>query len=110
MKMSHQMQLKKVTNEAEQIHEQAMCLFREMWNGKPVRLLGIRSSKLVEEDTPEQITLFDSEFREYVQKREKKKKIDLALEKVRSKYGDCIVKCGDEISKGRFGVNSGTKD
>ncbi len=35
-------------------------LFDELWNHTPIRLLGIRTGKLLDEDAPVQMTLFDS--------------------------------------------------
>ena len=60
--MSHQVQLQKPTNDPVILCETACNLFRESWSGEPVRLLGIRTSKLVEENAPEQLTIFDIEF------------------------------------------------
>lgn len=92
--VSHQKQLLKPSLREEVIYEEAVELFQELWNGQPVRLLGIRTSKLVREDEPEQMSLFDAEFQEDSMKRAKKKKINEALEKVRGKYGNDIVKQG----------------
>lgn len=55
--MSHQVQLQKPTNDPVILCETACNLFRESWSGEPVRLLGIRTSKLVEENAPEQLTI-----------------------------------------------------
>jgi len=90
---SHQRQLEKATNQDEEILEEAMALFRELWDKTPIRLLGIRSAKLIKEGEPEQLTLFDPLF-QADPKREKKRKINQALEKVREKYGDGIVTRG----------------
>lgn len=90
---SHQRQLEKATNQDEEILEEAMVLFRELWDKTPIRLLGIRSAKLIKEGEPEQLTLFDPLF-QADPKREKKRKLDQALEKVREKYGDGIVTRG----------------
>ena len=90
---SHQKQLGRGTNRDEEIYEEAVWLFRELWNKNPIRLLGIRSSKLAEEDEPEQMTIFDPQF-QFNPKREKEKKINQALEKVRIKYGEGIVTRG----------------
>ena len=87
--VSHQKQLSRASYQKEILCKAAETLFRELWDGRPVRLLGVRTSKLVEEDAPEQISLFDMDFQE-----EKKKKIQEALEKVRKKYGEDIVKKG----------------
>ena len=54
---SHQKQLLRSTNNDMEIYDIAMELFREFWNGEPIRLLGLRSSKLVHEDEPEQMSL-----------------------------------------------------
>ncbi|MCI8666842.1 MAG: DNA polymerase IV [Dorea sp.] len=90
---SHQKQLGRGTNRDEEIYEEAVWLFRELWNKNPIRLLGIRSSKLAEEDEQEQMTIFDPQF-QFNPKREKEKKINQALEKVRIKYGERIVTRG----------------
>ena len=91
--VSHQKQLDRGTNRDEEIYEEAVQLFRELWDKNPIRLLGIRSSKLAEEDEPEQMTIFDPQFR-YDPKREKTRMLDQALEKVRMKYGEGIVTRG----------------
>ena len=91
--VSHQKQLDKGTNLDEEIYEEAVQLFRELWDKNQIRLLGIRSSKLAEEDEPEQMTIFDPQFR-YDPKREKTRMLDQALEKVRMKYGEGIVTRG----------------
>ena len=93
---SHQKQLARATNRDEDIYEEAVLLFRELWDDTPIRLLGIRSSKLAEENEPEQMTIFDPQF-QFDPKREKKKKINQALEKVRMKYGEGIVMSGSDI-------------
>lgn len=91
--VSHQKQFYKATNEDESIYQEALLLFQELWDGNPIRLLGIRSAKLVEENEPEQLTIFDPCFRPDP-KREKRQKINHALEKVRMKYGEDIVTQG----------------
>ena len=88
--VSHQRQLGRATNQDQDIYEEAKVLFRELWDGTPVRLLGIRSSKLVQEDEPEQLSLFDPQF----QPDPKREQLNQALAKVRGKYGDRIVRKG----------------
>ena len=78
--MSHQVQLQKPTNDPVILCETACNLFRESWSGEPVRLLGIRTSKLVEESAPEQLTIFDIEFPK--EPDEKHKKLNAALEQL----------------------------
>lgn len=91
--VSHQKQLLKSTNQEKEIYETAVELFRELWNKEPIRLLGIRSSKLSEEGEPEQLSLFDIEF-EPEEKRKKKRQLNAALEKLRGKYGVDIITKG----------------
>lgn len=83
--MSHQVQLQKPTNDPVILCETACNLFRESWSGEPVRLLGIRTSKLVEESAPEQLTIFDIEFPK--EPDEKHKKLNAALEQLNNRYG-----------------------
>ena len=91
--VSHQKQIERPTNQDADIYEVAVVLFRELWNREPIRLLGIRSSKLSEEGEPEQLSLFDMEF-EPEEKRKKKRQLNAALEKIRGKYGTDIVTKG----------------
>lgn len=78
--VSHQMQLATPSQSTQAIYEAAARLFRELWNGTPVRLLGIRTSKLTDSQV-RQMNLFD-----YV-KNEKQEKLDQALDSIRQKYG-----------------------
>ena len=91
--VSHQMQMEKASNQDQDIYRSAIELFRELWNGEPIRLLGIRTSKLSEESEPEQLSLFDMKF-ESEETRKKKKNLKEALKKLEGKYGDGIVKKG----------------
>lgn len=99
--VSHQTQLIRSTSEGQIIYENACKLFRELWNGEPIRLLGIRTSKLVDDDAPEQMNLF--EFQESMErnhtKGEKYKKLDLAFDKIRKKYGEDAIKRGTFLEK-----------
>ena len=72
--VSHQMQMEKASNQDQDIYRSAIELFRELWNGEPIRLLGIRTSKLSEESEPEQLSLFDMKF-ESEETRKKKKNL-----------------------------------
>ena len=87
---SHQKQLPAVTQNTVAIHKAAVELFKELWNGSPIRLLGIRTSKL--SSTPaKQMSLFDN------MPDEKHQKLDKALEMIRSKYGDNAVIQGSHM-------------
>lgn len=56
---SHQGTLLAATNTTNAIYDMACLLFHQLWNGAPIRLLGIRSTKLLPLDAPVQLSLFD---------------------------------------------------
>lgn len=93
---SHQKQLAKASSADRDLFEAAGELFRELWNKEPIRLLGLRSSKLQEVGEPEQLSLFDlpleSEARKSTRKRHEQ--LDRALDKIRKKYGEDVVTRG----------------
>ena len=72
------------------IYRQACALFDELWNGAPIRLLGIRTTKLVAEDEPIQLNLFD--YTAPVS--EKQQKLDAALDSIRNRFGKDAIKRG----------------
>lgn len=81
--VSHQMLLERPTASTDIIYQSACALFDELWNHTPVRLLGIRTSKLTAENEPIQLSLFD--YAAPVS--EKQKKLDAAMDKIRNRYG-----------------------
>lgn len=91
-KVSHQMQLQKTANSDDVIYKSACHLFDELWDQEPVRLLGIRTSKLSREEEPEQLSIFDIQMKEPAD--EKHKRLDKALDEIRSRYGEDAVKRG----------------
>lgn len=100
--VSHQKQVEQAINQKQDIYMAAMQLFRELWNGEPIRLLGIRSSKLVEESEPQQLSIFDIPVKSEEEIRREKKiaRLDAALDKVRKKYGKEIVQKGQTSAGG----------
>lgn len=94
--VSHQMQIARATNTDQVIYQTACQLFRELWNGEPIRLLGIRTSKLKDDDAPEQMSIFDYQYEEKNDKvkEEKHRKLDHALDEIRKKFGDEAIKRG----------------
>lgn len=86
---SHQKQLVRAGNSDQMLYETACELFRELWNGKPIRLLGIRTSKLIDEKEPEQMSIFDFQdtLKKQTPKQEKQEKLDQAMDAIRKKYG-----------------------
>ncbi len=86
---SHQIQLDKPTNTPEVLQETACSLFLEVWNGEPVRLLGIRTSKLSDESAPEQLSIFDIEIPK--EPDEKHKRLKKAMDEINGKFGEGAV-------------------
>ena len=93
--VSHQKQLQRATNADKVIYETACELFHELWNGHPIRLLGIRTSKLVDEAEPEQMSIFDLDHvsnqnmaKQEIKKNEKQEKLDKVVDQIRKKYGE----------------------
>lgn len=82
---SHQMPLATPDNTTSTIYESSMELLKELWNGSPVRLLGIRATKLQEESAPVQLDLFS--YQASKPQSERNKKLDHAIDSIRQKYG-----------------------
>ena len=78
--VSHQIQLDKPSNDPEVLKETACSLFLEVWSGEPVRLLGIRTSKLSDETAPEQLSIFDIELPK--EPDEKHKRLKKAMDEI----------------------------
>lgn len=80
---SHQRKFNTPTDCTTQIFEAACQLFDQLWQGEPVRHLGIRVSELCANDFI-QLTLFEKYS-------EKKKRLDDAIDSIRLKYGSRAV-------------------
>ena len=87
--VSHQIQLDKPSNDPEVLKETACSLFLEVWSGEPVRLLGIRTSKLSDETAPEQLSIFDIEIPK--EPDEKHKRLKKAMDEINGKFGEGAV-------------------
>lgn len=87
--VSHQMQLEKPSRDPKILYETACSLFLEIWTGEPVRLLGIRTSRLSDEDAPEQLSIFDIELPE--EPDEKHKRLKQAMDELNRRFGDGAV-------------------
>lgn len=78
---SRQMTLDSATNVTNEIYHHVCQLFDQLWNGNPIRLLGVHASKATTEAT-RQYSLFET------QNVEKLSKLDAAIDKIRNKYGE----------------------
>jgi DNA polymerase-4 len=83
---SHQMTLFNATNITSEIHRAACRLFDELWNGAPVRNLGIHTSKVVSAASVRQMNLFD------MNKYERLHQLDNVVDRIREKYGSDSIK------------------
>ncbi len=102
-KVSHQTTLLTPTSQTDIIYQTACSLFDEIWDSTPVRLLGIRSSKLVSEGEPVQLSLFDLPSpaspeaaagpQAIPSSSRKREQLDQALDAIRKRYGaDAVVR------------------
>lgn len=87
--LSHQIQLEKPSSDPQILAETACSLFLEAWSGEPVRLLGIRTSKLTDETEPEQLSIFDIELP--AEPDEKHRKLKKAVEELNERFGQGAV-------------------
>ena len=106
-RITRQMILDKPTDSSLEIYEYSKQLFKQNWNGNPVRLLGIRTTKLVEDGEPVQLSLFDDNLsngfgedgksedktkHKIMPSHDKLKKLDRAIDSIKEKYGDDKIK------------------
>jgi DNA polymerase-4 len=78
---SHQTTLLSPTHNADDIHKAAAMLFDELWDGSPIRNLGIQAGKVVSDTAGRQMNLFGLETDD------KKEKLDKAIDRIRDRYG-----------------------
>lgn len=109
VRMSHQMQLFSPTSTTRVLYEAACQLFDEFWNGMPVRLLGIRTTKLISSAEPVQLSIFDLDFTEKASEETKKeakktavsseklKKLDTAMDAIKKRYGEHAIQRGSSM-------------
>lgn len=103
--VSHQCSLPTPVNTGNAIYDTACTLFEDLWDKNPIRLLGIRTSKLVDVLEPSQMTMFDymntasaSETAVPVKTQTKKQEnLEAALDKIREKYGKNAIMRGTQL-------------
>ncbi len=93
--VSHQMLLDTPSASSEVLYRTALLLFDALWDSSPIRLLGLRTSKLVPEDTPVQLSLFD--LAKPQPSNEKQRKLDAALDDIRGRFGSSAVVRGSML-------------
>jgi DNA polymerase-4 len=82
---SHQAMLDAPTDSSTVLYENACKLLTEFWDLTPVRLIGLRTTKISDEEFA-QLSLFDTARKQKLENMEK------AIDAIRSKYGIDSVK------------------
>lgn len=89
-KYTRQMPLTAPTQSGKELYRYACLLFDALWNGNPIRLLGVRAGKLTDVGEPFQMDIFHYDPAETA----KRQKLDKAMEKIREKFGDDAIHRG----------------
>jgi len=90
--VSHQKTMLSPTNVVTELHKHACLLFDELWDGSPIRQLGVHTSKVTKEGN-QQLNLFDMDL--FV----RQSQLEKAISQIREKYGE------DSIQRASF-INS----
>ena len=89
---SHQCALVSATNITQEIYQTVCRLFDEKWDGTPIRLLGVQTTKVSRTGTGRQMSLFDDT--DY----EKLEKIDKAMDSIRDRFGrDAVYRASTKV-------------
>ena len=78
---THQRKLKNPTNITNEIYQISTELLKEMWDGKPIRLVGIRLDQLTEE-VNHQVSLFED-----LEVRKKENQLEQVVDEIKEKFG-----------------------
>ena len=89
-KYTRQMPLSSPTQDGKKLYHAACHLFDTLWNGNPIRLLGVRAGKLTDADEPVQLDLFSYDPKAI----EKEQKMERAMDKIREKFGKELIQKG----------------
>lgn len=102
-KASKQTTVDNATDSGTEIYNLSNSLFKELWSGNPIRLIGVRTANLVEENEPEQMSIMDMIGTDSAGQakisREKIKKLDAALDAIKGKYGEGAVQRASLLQK-----------
>lgn len=101
--VSHQCVMPAPTNITAEIYGAVCRLFDELWDGAPIRLLGVQTSKVSKEEYGRQMSLFDNT--DY----EKLEKIDKAVDTIRKKFGDRAIMRASFLDTGNKDGRKGEK-
>lgn len=93
---SHQCVLQAATNITQEIHEAACGLFDQLWDGTPIRHLGVHTGRVVRGGTGRQMSLFDEV--DY----EKLEKLDNCVDSIRERFGADAIKRASFLRQDRI--------
>lgn len=97
---SHQKKINMPTDHTDTIHEAVCGLFDELWQGQPLRNLGVRVSELSTNDVI-QLALFEKE-------NEKQTALDKVIDNIRSKFGPNSIIRSSFLQSGLRAMTGGT--
>lgn len=104
--ISRQKQLSAPTNLAHEICDIAVEIIAASWNlKKPIRMLTITGINLCDEDTEEQISLFNAD----TLSREKTENLERTMDSIRAKYGQSSITFG-KFKTDELGINPYSDD
>lgn len=90
---SHQCKLERATDVTDEIMERVRQLFMESWKGQPLRLIGVALTGLTTE-VYEQFSFFEDP-----KDRERKMKLDQAVDDLRGRFGNSIITRGSLLNQ-----------
>ena len=91
-KLSHQMTMENATSITNELYGYAVRIFNELWDGRPIRALGVHTSGISKDDT-RQMSLFDTT--DY----DRMEKADRTMDELRRKFGKGMVKRASLLEK-----------
>ena len=116
-KASRQTTFEKSVDSGMEIYRSAKKLFRELWQETPVRLLGVRTTNLIRDGEPEQMSLSDLLVEQETSRKkmkqpsgEKIEKLERALDRIKDKYGSNAVQRASSIEKRNDDSNAVQKE
>lgn len=85
---SHQKKMVNAVNTTDEVYQIVKTLFKELWKGEPIRLLGVRLDQLVDKPIY-QVSLFEN-----LEKVEDNKALEETIFHLKEKYGKAVIQKG----------------
>lgn len=104
IRYNHQLRLQAYLDSTSEIYGYVCRLFDECWMGEPLRHLGVALSGFASNDECVQLSFFNRK------EREKNRKLDKAVDKIREAYGDETIFRGVFANSGYKPIQGGTHD